>query len=95
MEMSGSGKDESGNVCQPRHKSIERSESNGEHLATKSRKVEYELCSHCNKEISNKVYKEHRRLYFDLSLREWNQEVLSDNDDTSSEFSSLFVGLWN
>ena len=35
------------------------------------------------------MYKEHRRLYFDSSLRKWNQEVLSDNDYASSEFSSL------
>ena len=34
------------------------------------------------------MYKEHRRLYFDSSLRKWNQEVLSDAD-ASSEFSSL------
>jgi len=33
------------------------------------------------------VYKEHRRKYFDSSLRKWNQEILSDNDDASSEFT--------
>ena len=35
--MSGSGRDESGNAHQPRRiKSVERSESNGEHLAMKA-----------------------------------------------------------
>ena len=57
--MSGSGSGESGNVRQPGRKLVERSESNGGHRATKSRKLEYKVCSHecshCNKELS-RVY---------------------------------------
>ena len=65
--------------------------SGDEWLATKSRKLAYKLCLHCNKELNIKIYNEHKRLYYDASKRSWNQDVvmISDNEEASSEFSSL------
>ena len=73
-------------------KVVRKSENSDEDwLATKSRKLAYKLCLHCNKELNIKIYNEHKRLYYDASKRSWNQDVvmISDNEEASSEFSSL------
>ena len=44
-------------------KVVRKSENSDEDwLATKSRKLAYKLCLHCNKELNIKIYNEHKRL---------------------------------
>lgn len=60
--------------------------------AAKNRKLSYKVCLHCNKELNIKIYKEHKRLYYDASKGVWSQESLlldSDKEECSSEFSSI------
>lgn len=61
--------------------------------AVKKTKVYYyKFCPHCCKEVSKKIYKEHRRLFYDNSEKIWTKEkAMCHNDDESctSDFSSL------
>ena len=54
------------------------------------RKVDRRICPHCNKNVSYKTYKSHRRLYFNVSLGTWiiNQdEVQVDPEDCVHEMN--------
>ena len=54
----------------------------------KRRKQTYKLCGHCNKELSNKIFKQHKMLYYDPATKKWTEEL--DNDNlSSSELESL------
>ena len=55
---------------------------------TKKIKPNYKLCGHCDKELSEKIFKEHKRLYYDLASKSWTRDE-SDECNSSSEFSSL------
>ena len=61
------------------------------YLAPKRSKCTYKVCPHCNRDLSIKKYKEHRRLFFDEDMQSWVQDFDTDLDrhSTSSEFSSL------
>ena len=66
--------------------------TDSEQSSSKSRKLSYKVCLHCNKELNMKIYKEHRKLYYDANKGIWNQDAIlldSDNEECSSEFSSL------
>lgn len=56
----------------------------------KNRKLSYKLCLHCNKELNIKIYKEHKRLYYDSSKGIWSQDavLLNSDDEGLSDFSS-------
>lgn len=62
--------------------------------APKSKKLAYKLCGHCNREVNEKIFKEHRRLYYDPTTKIWTREsevTQDDHDDASlsSELESL------
>ena len=58
-------------------------------LSVKKRK--YRVCQHCDKEVSVRVYKKHKRLYFSTSKNSWTKE--EDQHLSSSELSSLDLEL--
>lgn len=51
----------------------------------------YRVCEHCDKEVSMRVYKEHKRLYFSTSTNTWTKENKAAN--SSSELSGLDLDL--
>jgi len=62
--------------------------------AVKKTKFSYKICSHCCKEVSKKIYKEHRRLFYDNTKKIWAKELdklmlRTDEDSFTSDFSSL------
>ena len=62
-------------------------------LPVKQRKcILYRVCEHCDKEVSIKVYKEHKRLYFSTSTNSWTKEY-DDQHLSSSELSGLDLEL--
>ena len=64
------------------------SDGTGESPCAKRRKANYKLCGHCDKELSMKIFKEHRRLYYDSANKSWIRDG-NDDDISSSHFSSL------
>ena len=46
----------------------------------------YRMCEHCSKEVSVRVYKNHRRLYFNAASNTWTKE---DQELSSSELSTV------
>lgn len=44
------------------------------------------VCEHCSKEVNIKIYKEHKRLYYDARSRSWVKE---EQDASSSEITSI------
>ena len=50
--------------------------------ATKRRKFSYKLCSHCNKELTIKKYREHKSFFFQEEMQTWIKE-LDESDDGS------------
>ena len=63
---------------EPRSKRLKRSYSS-----------RYRLCGHCDRELSVKFYKEHRRLYYDSERDTWIKDIKEDSDCSSTEFSSV------
>lgn len=52
----------------------------------------YHLCPHCNKNLNIKRFKEHKRLYFNESSKQWifeGRSKESGEDSNSDSFSSL------
>ena len=63
-----------------------------EHPSSKRSKVEYKICGHCWKELNMKIYKDHKKLYYDAIDKSWVQDGASDTqagDLSSSDFSSI------
>ena len=52
------------------------------------RRRKYKSCEHCRKELSIKIYKEHKRLYYDPATKSWCND-LDEQDNSSTEFSSV------
>ena len=61
----------------------------GDYLPAKRNKPNYKVCEHCSKELSAKIYKEHKRLYYDPVNKSWAEDLIDGDDLSSSEFSSL------
>ena len=60
--------------------------------AVKKTKLSYKFCPHCCKEVSKKIYKEHKRLFYDSTKKIWTKEQLmlhNDDESCTSDFSSL------
>ena len=60
--------------------------------STKRSKPNYKVCGHCHKELSLKIYKEHKRLYYKAVKKSWVEDNNNDeegSDQSSSGFSSL------
>ena len=61
--------------------------------SAKRSKTNYRMCGHCHKELSIKIYKEHRRLYYDTANKSWVEDIESidahADDCSSSELSSI------
>ena len=57
--------------------------------SAKRNKPNYKICGHCNKELSDKLYKEHKRLYYHVANKSWAKHISDGDDLSSSEFSSL------
>ena len=57
---------------------------------SKKGKLSYNFCLHCNKELNIKIYKEHKRLYYDTDKGIWSQDValLNHNNEELSDFNS-------
>lgn len=54
----------------------------------KRRRSNYFVCGHCNKELSKKIFKRHKSLYYDGNTKLWVTE--GDGEAlSSSDFSSL------
>lgn len=53
----------------------------------KRRKLNYLICGHCNKELREKKFKEHRKLYYDSVKKLWITEI--EDNPSSSDFRSL------
>ena len=49
------------------------------------------ICEHCNRELSIKLYKEHKRLYYDVSSMSWAKEKTASSDITSLDECELTV----
>lgn len=60
-----------------------------DHPPAKRSKPNYQVCGHCNKELSAKIFKEHKRLYYDGTSKSWAKDVIDADNLSSSEFSSL------
>lgn len=61
-----------------------------EYPSAKRSKPSYKVCGHCHKELSEKIYKDHKRLYYDAVKKTWAEDnPEGDGSDSSSEFSSL------
>ena len=56
------------------------------------RKRKYKNCEHCRKDLSVKIYKEHKRLYYDPATTSWCKD-LDEQDDSSTEFSDAFSDI--
>lgn len=50
----------------------------------------YRICEHCNKEVNIKVYKEHKRLYFNITTNSWTKEHQDISSLELSAFDSEF-----
>lgn len=60
--------------------------------SAKKSKPNYKLCSHCHKELNLKIYKEHKRLYYDPVKKSWVKDDKCDaqgDDQSSSDLSSI------
>ena len=57
--------------------------------SAKRSKPDYRVCGHCNKELSAKIYKKHKRLYYDATNKSWTKDISDEDNLSSSEFSSL------
>lgn len=70
--------------------SSSESESESETVPAKKYKssCKYRLCGHCNRELNRKIFKEHKRLYYDETRKLWIKERNYD-EVSSSDFSSL------
>lgn len=51
------------------------------------KKKVYRVCPHCDSEVSTKIFKQHRRLYYDYSTKSWTKE--NEEDVSSSDISSV------
>lgn len=60
-----------------------------EYPSAKRSKPNYKVCGHCNKELRAKIYKEHKRLYYDAANKSWVKDIIDGDSLSSSEFSSL------
>ena len=55
-------------------------------------KSDYKICGHCHKELNLKIYKDHKRLYYDPVNKSWVQDDNCDaqgGDQSSSDFDSI------
>jgi len=52
------------------------------------RRRSYRVCEHCGKEVNIKIYREHKRLYFDATTNTWAKDH-DDVTESSSELSSF------
>ena len=53
-------------------------------------KLSHKWCPHCRKELNIKPYKEHKRLYFNESTKQWlnvDEHVGGSDSDTSTNLS--------
>lgn len=53
--------------------------------------LSHKLCPHCGKELNIKTYKEHKRLYYNDSTKEWlrTEPTLFESDSEASTDMSL------
>ena len=56
------------------------------------RRRKYKNCEHCRKDLSIKIYKEHKRLYYNPATKSWCKD-LDQQDDSSTEFSDAFSDI--
>lgn len=63
--------------------------STSKELPPAKRRCSYILCKHCNKELSIKIYKEHKRLYYDQSNNTWTMTDDNVQQCSSSDFASM------
>lgn len=52
------------------------------------RRCSYRYCEHCDREVSIRVYKEHKRLYYDTITKSWTKDR-TDPSPSSSELSAI------
>ena len=57
-------------------------------LPVAKRRCMYRVCEHCGKEVSIRVYKEHKRLYYSTTTNSWTR-VNCDIPVSSSELSEV------
>lgn len=54
--------------------------------AVPAKRVRRQFCEHCNKELNLKIFREHKRLYYNSSSRTWVRE---GRESSSSEITSV------
>ena len=47
------------------------------------------ICEHCNRDLSIKLYREHKRLYYAVSSMSWVKEKCDEQELSSSDITSL------
>ena len=56
----------------------------------KRSRYSYKVCGHCNRELSVKKYREHKRFHFQEDTQSWVKEIVnSDDGSATTEISSL------
>lgn len=56
-------------------------------IPAKKRRTEHIFCSHCNSYLTDKLFKDHKRLYYSPTTKRWIQE--NEFQDDSDELPSL------
>ena len=62
--------------------------------SAKKSRLDYKVCGHCHKELNLKIYKEHKRLYYNPVSKSWVQLEddkcdVQGSDESSSDLSSI------
>lgn len=60
-----------------------------EYPSAKRSKPDYKICGQCHKELNLKIYKEHKRLYYDAVNKSWVEDDAQGDDQSSSDLSSI------
>ncbi len=50
----------------------------------------YRVCPHCEKQLNLKIFREHKKLHYNLSTKLWTKTVVGDKVSSGSDTSSSF-----
>ena len=60
-----------------------------ESVGVSTKRPRRRFCEHCNKELSIKIFREHKRLYYNSSSHTWVRERCEERESSSSEITSV------